>query len=154
MDPGKLQTIAEMSRPAGITTLDFFLDLISYNNTFLPTQHSIRVHLHNVLRKETKLNLTFKSEKAFIKLKDTLTFDMLLSHYNQNLPIIVAADDSNYDAGEVSFHILPDDSEKAVAHASQDLTKAEKNYNQIEKEFTLQADFSVGWSSFLSVISI
>ncbi|KER34119.1 hypothetical protein T265_00007 [Opisthorchis viverrini] len=71
---------------------------------------------------------------AFCKLKTMLSSDMLLTHYDPKLPIIVAADASNCGVGAAILHVFPDGSEKAIMHASKSLTPAEQRYGQIEKE--------------------
>ena len=59
---------------------------------------------------------------------------MLLVHYNEDLPLVLACDASPQGIGAVLSHIMPDGAEKPIAYASRTLTKAEKNYSQLEKE--------------------
>ncbi|KIH69494.1 hypothetical protein ANCDUO_00151 [Ancylostoma duodenale] len=66
-------------------------------------------------------------EAAFTRAKEVLASDLLLTHFDPSLEIIVAADASDYGIGA-------DGTEKAICHASRSLTAAEKNYRQIEKE--------------------
>ena len=58
---------------------------------------------------------------------------MLLVHYNEDLPLVLACDASLQGIGAVLSHIMPDGAEKPIAYASKTLTKAEKNYSQLEK---------------------
>ena len=57
-----------------------------------------------------------------------------LAHYDPSLPLFFAADASSMGVGAIIFHRYPDNTERAIAHASKTLTPAEKNYSQIERE--------------------
>ncbi|BHF71214.1 hypothetical protein SprV_0401426900 [Sparganum proliferum] len=59
-----------------------------------------------------------------------LNSDLLLTHYDPMLRIVVAADASNHGVRAV----IPDGSEKAIMHVSRTLTPAEKNCGQIDNE--------------------
>ena len=84
-------------------------------------------------KKDTPFVWSKKCQKAFERLREVLTSDLLLCHYDPKKPIIVAADASNYGIGSVISHRYPDGSEKVVCHASRSLSATKKNYSQIEK---------------------
>ena len=62
-----------------------------------------------------------------------LTSDAVFVHYDSKLPIKLACDASSYGVGAVLSHIFSD-GECPIAFASRTLTKAERNYGQIEEE--------------------
>lgn len=95
---------------------------------------SLRGPLDQLLQKDTEFNRDSKCEEAFNRVKAILTSDQLLTHFNPELPIRVAADASQYGIGATISHICKDGKEKVIEHASRTLTPAERNYSQIEKE--------------------
>nr|VZI02168.1 unnamed protein product [Spirometra erinaceieuropaei] len=105
-----------------------------YYSAFLPSLHDVRAPLNRLLQKDAPWCWSPDCEKAFAQLKSMLSSDLLLTHYDPTLPIVVAADASNHGVGAVISHTFPDGSEKAIMHASRTLTPAEKNYGQTEKE--------------------
>ena len=115
--------------PKNVKTLRSFLGLVSHYSTFLP-ELWVWAHLNNLLKKYITLDFSFHCQLAFTKVKFLLSSDLLLTHYNLSMDIVVVSDASNYGIGAVIFHVLPDGSQKAIAYASRSLTPVECNYSQ------------------------
>lgn len=77
---------------------------------------------------------TDECSSAFQQAKDALTSSHVLTHYDPDLPLKLAADASAYGVGAVISHTLPNGTERPIAFASRTLSPAERNYAQIEKE--------------------
>ena len=93
--------------------------------TWLPIQH----HYIN-----SKFVWNEKCSRAFQKIKELVTSDQVLVHYDPQKPVTLATDASPYGVGAVLSHSMPDGSEKPIAFASRTLSQAEKKYAQIDKE--------------------
>ncbi|BHF70642.1 hypothetical protein SprV_0301369500 [Sparganum proliferum] len=141
-DPENIRAIQRMPVPKNVSQLRSFLGFISYYSSFLPSLHDVRAPLNRLLQKDATWCWSPDCKKAFVQLKSMLSSDLLLTHYDPTLTIVVAADASNHGVGVVISHTFPDGSEKAIMHASRTLTPAEKNHGQIEKE-ALALVFSV-----------
>nr|VZI43738.1 unnamed protein product [Spirometra erinaceieuropaei] len=133
-DPENIRAVQQMPAPKNVSQLRSFLGLISYYSAFLPSLHDVRAPLNRLLQKDAPWCWSPDCEKAFAQLKSMLSSDLLLTHYDPTLPIVVAADASNHGVRAVISHTFFDGSEKAIMHAFRTLTPAEKNYGQIEKE--------------------
>ncbi|PIO77458.1 hypothetical protein TELCIR_00441 [Teladorsagia circumcincta] len=133
-DPDKVKAIQKMPAPNDVSQLRAFLGLINFYGNFVKDLHNLRAPLDALTKKDAVYTWTPECQSSFDKIKAILNSDLLLTHYDPNLPIIVAADASNYGIGATLSHRLPNGSEKVVYHASRCLTPAQKNYSQIEKE--------------------
>lgn len=130
----KVEAIADMPEPYDVATVKSWLGMINYYSKFVKEMRSLRAPMDRLLCKDVKFDFTVECREAFHKAKQILLSDLVLAHYDPNVPIRVAADASIYGLGAVIFHRYDDGSEKVVEYASRSLTPAEKNYGQIEKE--------------------
>ncbi|XP_062715677.1 uncharacterized protein K02A2.6-like [Aedes albopictus] len=133
-DPEKVKTIAAIPPPTNVPELRSYLGAINFYGRFVRNLHELRHPMDQLLKKESKWQWTPQCQDAFDKFKKTLQSNLLLTHYDPKLPIIVAADASNTGIGAVIFHQFPDGKMKAIQHASRTLAPAERNYGQPEKE--------------------
>ncbi|CAI2339148.1 unnamed protein product [Caenorhabditis sp. 36 PRJEB53466] len=133
-DKEKVQVIKGMCEPKDQKELRSFMGMITYYSAFIPHMKSLRGPLDKLLMKDCDWIWTQKEAEAFQKLKDVLSSDLNLTHYQPNIPIVVAADACDYGIGAVISHRFADGTEKPIAHAARSLNSAEKNYSQIEKE--------------------
>ncbi|XP_037820141.1 uncharacterized protein K02A2.6-like [Lucilia sericata] len=133
-DKEKIKAILDLPPPSNISELRSFLGSINYYGKYVKNMTNLRTPLDHLLQDNTKFKWSNECQQSFEKFKEILNSDLLLTHYNPDLPIKVAADASGKGIGAYICHIFPDNSEKVIEHASRTLTPAEKNYAQIEKE--------------------
>nr|CAD2180044.1 unnamed protein product [Meloidogyne enterolobii] len=133
-DPGRSEAIRNMPAPHDKSTLRSFLGALTYYGRFIKKMREIRSPLDELLKKEIEWKWTETHQKAFERAKEIMLSDLLLTHYDPKLPIIVAADASKDGIGSTISHVFPDKTKKVIEHASCTLTAAQRNYSQIEKE--------------------
>ena len=73
MDPKKIKTILEWSRPTTVTELRGFLSLAGYYRRFVKDFSKIAAPLTRLTQKNVKFNWTDRCEEHFLLLKDSLT---------------------------------------------------------------------------------
>lgn len=133
-DPAKIESIKMMPAPTDVSGVRSFLGAINYYGKFVPNMRALRYPLDELLKAGAKFDWTPDCERAFNKFKEILSSDLLLTHYNPALEIIVSADASSIGLGATISHRFPDGSVKVVQHASRALAPAERNYSQIDRE--------------------
>lgn len=133
-DPDKIATLQLIPAPSNVQQLQSFLGAVTWYGKFIDGIKELRGPLDELLCKDNKFNWQPKHQQSFEALKNILSSDLALTHYDPTKPIIVAADASSYGMGAVILHKMPDGSERPIMHAASSLSKAEKNYPQVQRE--------------------
>lgn len=132
--PEKVKAVEAAPQPQNVHQLKSYLGLLTYYSKFLPNMSTVLAPLYRLLRSDVTREWNAKEESAFKASKDLLTSSELLAHFDPELKIMLACDASAYGVGAVLAHRMPDGSEKPVGYASHSLSKAERNYSQLERE--------------------
>ncbi len=85
-----------------------FLGLLNYYGKFIKNLSSILYPINQLLQANHKWEWTQECQEAFTEAKKQLTSSDVLTHYDPDLPINMAADASAYGIGAVISHVLPD----------------------------------------------
>ena len=101
---------------------------------FLPQLSATLKLLNDLFKKDNYWKWSDDCEKIFQKVKSMLSSRTILTHYNPDLPFLLATDASTKGLGAVLSHRMPNGEERPISYAPRSLTKAVVNYNQIEKE--------------------
>ena len=133
-DPGKVGAMVETPRPTSKEQVRAFLGLVNYYGRFVNNLSTRLEPLNRLLRKNATFIWQDDQRRAFDDVKAAMTSAPVLAHYDQQLPLGVAADASSYGLGAVLFHIYSNGTERPIAYASRTLSPAEKNYAQLERE--------------------
>ena len=132
--PEKIAALQNLRQPTNAKELRAFLGVINYYGKFVPNLQSHCIPLHQLVKKDVKWVWSREHEEVFSKLKQQLTSNDTLVHYDPGLPLILTTDASEVGLGVVLCHQFPDGRERPVAFASRVLSAAEKRYSVIERE--------------------
>jgi len=111
-----------------------FLGSVQFYSKFLPDLATVTEPLHNLTRKNVQWKWGAEEQSAFQKLKELLSMDTVLAHFDPTLPIGISCDASEVGLGVVLFHRYQDGSERPIANVSKTLTETQRHYSQIQKE--------------------
>ncbi|XP_015109328.1 uncharacterized protein K02A2.6-like [Diachasma alloeum] len=132
--PDKVKAINEIQIPKDVTELKRFLGMANYYSKFVKNYTEIVSPLYELLKGGIKWFWSRKQQSAFDEIKKKLISSEVLMHYIHHLPIKITYDASPVGLGAVLSYILPDKRVRPVAFFSRSLTRAEKNYSQLDRE--------------------
>ena len=130
----KMKAIVGAPSPRNLTELRSFLGMINYYGRFLPNLASTLAPLYKLLQKTKAWKWGSRQRKAFRQIKELLQSSEVLTHFNDQLPLLLKCDTSLHRLGAVLLHCMPDRSEKPLGFASCTLSKAKINYSHLDKE--------------------
>ena len=131
--PEKIKAIQKAPHPKNLTELKAFLGLVNYYSRFIPNLSSILEPLYRLLRKSIKWHWKRDQEKSFQKAKAMLQSPDILAYYDPSKKLLLTCDASPYGVAAVLSQI-DKEIERPIGYVSRSLTKAERNYSQLEKE--------------------
>ena len=130
----KVEGIAKAPVPEDKKQLQSFVGMVTYYDKFLPNLSTVLEPLHKLLRKDVKFKWGKSQQSSFEKCKEMLQEAPVLTHFDPSKPLVLTVDASPYGLGAVlgnsdgSLRVQP------IAYKSRKLTKAERNYAQLDKE--------------------
>ena len=117
-----------MEPPTNIKELCSFLQMVAHCRGMWPHRSQILAPLTSLL-KVKEFQWGPKQQKAFDKMKALMATDAILGYPDHNLGFNIEANASDHQLGAVIKQ-----NGRPVAHHSQKLSAAQKNYTTIEKE--------------------
>jgi len=130
----KVKAVKDAPAPKNVSELKSFLGMINFYGKFLPNLASTLEPLHLLLRQNQAWRWKEEQQQAFLAAKELLQSSSLLVHFDPSRELMISCDASPYGLGAVLAHVMEDGSEKPVSYASRTLSKAERNYSQIDKK--------------------
>ena len=130
----KVDTLLQAKYPDNLSQLVSFLGAVQYYSRYIPNLSTIVEPLNRLRAANVPWKFGPEQQKAFDTLKGLLASTHVLAVYDPSLDLKVDADASSVGIGAVISQVDKNGCERPVEFISRTLSKAEKNYSQIEKE--------------------
>ena len=130
-DAMKLEAIFKMAAPDNVGEVQRFLGMVNQLGKFCDHLADKTKTLSDLLKIENEWIWGPTQQCASEKVKEVLTIDPILAHYDPELPTKVSADASSYGLRAV---LQKHKEWRPVSFASRAMTDVEQRYAQIEKD--------------------
>ena len=132
--PARVSDLSDFPVPKDVTGVRSFLGLANQLSGFVPDFAHMSVHLRALTAKKNAFQWLPEHQEDFEKIKKLLTSDMVVTHFDPNLPVTVLTDASRlHGLGYAIGHFI-DGKFKVVACGSKSLTPTQQRYATIELE--------------------
>jgi len=129
-----VDAVVSMPPPSDVSALRSFFGAVQFYRKLLPDLSTVFDPLHRLPKSDTLWRWSTNEPSAFQKLKELLSADLVLAHFDPSPLIGISCDASDVGIGAVLFHRCPDGSGRPIANASKTLTDTQRKYSQILKE--------------------
>lgn len=128
-----LEAITNAKAPTNVTQLRSFIGMVNHYGRFIKQLSTKLQPLHRLLCSDVKWHWGKRQNDSFTNIKKLLVSPPIVVHYDPTKPLVLTTDASEYGIGAVLSHSTPD-GEHPIACYSRTLSKAERNYSQLDKE--------------------
>ena len=141
-DPHKVEAVKEWPTPRRVRDVRAFLGLTGYYRRFIQNYGEIAKPLHELTEKNSEFIWTTERERAFQKLKSSLTTAPILGYPSaeEDDVFLLDTDASNCHIGAVLSQRQGGE-EKVIAYGSKVLSKSERNYCVTRRELLAVVHF-------------
>jgi hypothetical protein len=94
-----LEAIKEAPIPKSVTELRSFLGMVNHYSRYLPNLSTLLAPLHTLLKKGMKWHWGKMQQDSVNKLREYLSFKRVIVHYDQQKPLVLVYDASDYGIG-------------------------------------------------------
>jgi hypothetical protein len=140
MDHEKVKTVAEWKEPSNIKGVQSFLGFANFYRRFIKDYSKITLPLWRLTRKDTPLEWNDNAQKAFDTLKAAMITEPILKHFDQEQPITLEMDASDYAIGAVCSQPDKTGVLHPIGYYSRKLKGPELNYDIHDKELLALVD--------------
>ena len=131
---GKVDAIKNFPQPTCRKEISSFLGMVNYLARFIPGLSSETEELRKLLRQDTPWVWGEKQSSAFKRLKDLVSSDLVVAHFDITLDTSLIVDAGPVGLGAILVQKQQDGILRPVHFASRTLTDQEKRYSQTERE--------------------
>jgi hypothetical protein len=150
MDLVQVAGVAEWPEPSNKREVQSFLRFANFYCQFIKDFSHHAQPLFNLTKNEQKWQWGSSKASAFRKLKELVTYALVLITPADNQPSCIEADSSNYTTGAVLSQLLLEDGKwHPIAYYSKSLSKTKRNYKIHDKEMLAIIRAVNEWRHFL-----
>ncbi|MBW0572493.1 hypothetical protein O181_112208 [Austropuccinia psidii MF-1] len=148
MDQERIQKIINWPPPRNLKDLQSLLGFTNFYCHFIKNYSKKISSLTSFVNRDSLIPLNEEALSHFNQLKEALTTDPILSHFNPSLPTIVETDASDYALGAVMSQ-ASDSGKCTIAFDSRKIIPEELNYEIHDKELLGIVWALKHWRAFL-----